>query len=298
MSNDGAASPHRSEQPQLWKLSPHSLEECRQAWEANIPRFQARRAMEREIQEQLHAREQAILPGYCWVCRDVRAFTYDLRYSDGKCVNWRERIVCPTCRLNNRLRLSVQIFERMVEDATPSIYLTEQVTPLASYISTRFPSTIMSEFLGTEFSPGHINAGGVRHENVTSLSFEDESFDYILSFDVLEHVPNYRAALAELSRVLKQNGQILISVPFGLLTDRNIVRARMNAEGHIEHLLPPEYHGNPVDPNGGILCYYHFGWEFLEELHKVGFSDAYVLIAWSLEFGHIGQEQVLIVGQK
>lgn len=298
MSNNNAASPHQSEQPDLWELTPRSLEECRQDLEANIPRFQARRAVEREIQEQLNTRDQGILPGYCWVCQGVRAFTYDKRYWDGKCINWRERIVCPTCRLNNRLRLAAQILGRMVKDATPSIYLTEQVTPLASYIATRFPSTIMSEYLGTEFSPGEVDARGIRHENVTSLSFKDESFDFILSFDVLEHVPDYRAALAELSRVLKQNGLIFISVPFGLLTDRNIVRARVNADGHIEHLLAPQYHGNPVDPKGGVLCYYVFGWEFLEELHNVGFTDAYVLIAWSLEFGHIGEEQVLIVGQK
>lgn len=239
MSNDDAALPHRSEQPDLWQLSFHSLEECRQALEANVPRFRARRAIEQELQERLNTRDQAILPGYCWVCRDVRAFTYDMRYSDGRRVNWRERIVCPSCRLNNRLRLSVQILERLVEDTRPSIYLTEQVTPLASYIATRFPSATMSEYLGTEFSAGEVDARGIRHENVTSLSFEDETFDFILSFDVLEHVPNYRAALAELFRVLKPSGRILISVPFGLLTDRNIVRARVNADGRIEYLLPP-----------------------------------------------------------
>jgi SAM-dependent methyltransferase len=47
-----------------------------------------------------------------------------------------------------------------------------------------------------------------------TLPFEDSSFDVIVSFEVLEHVFNIEEVLLELQRVLTENGQLLISVPF------------------------------------------------------------------------------------
>jgi 2-polyprenyl-3-methyl-5-hydroxy-6-metoxy-1,4-benzoquinol methylase len=51
----------------------------------------------------------------------------------------------------------------------------------------------------------------IKREDVTSLSFKDETFDYILCWGVLMHIPNLEKALSELSRVLKLNGAIIIS---------------------------------------------------------------------------------------
>jgi len=48
----------------------------------------------------------------------------------------------------------------------------------------------------------------------STLPFQDNSFDSILCTEVLEHIPNLDKILKELHRVLKQNGKILISVPF------------------------------------------------------------------------------------
>jgi SAM-dependent methyltransferase len=46
------------------------------------------------------------------------------------------------------------------------------------------------------------------------LPFNDASFDAIVCFEVFEHVFNIEEVLAEISRVLKPNGQLLISIPF------------------------------------------------------------------------------------
>ena len=281
-----------------WSISLSSFDDCRSALESHAPRLQARRSIERQLQEQLNSFEQGFLPGYCWVCHSLKAFAYDWLYSDGRNVNWRERVVCPTCQLNNRLRLSVQTFERLVRDSHAAIYITEQVTPLASHLTKHFPATVTSEYLGPQFSSGQVSSKGIRHEDVTALSFAECSFDYVLSFDVLEHVPDYRAALAEFFRVLRPGGCALLSVPFGLLYERNLVRARIETQGNIEHLLPAEYHGDPIDPNKGVLCYYHFGWELLQDLRKAGFSNVSLSMTWSLEFGHVGDEQLLISAQR
>lgn len=230
-----------------------SLADCQRQLEADTTELQSRRLLEAQLAEQLGTREQATLPGECWVCRERRKFTYDLKYSDGVHINWRERLVCPRCGLNNRLRLCVQVTERTIpRDA--AMYLTEQVTPLAKRLARRYRKLERSEYLGPGRASGSIDKGGLHHQDVTALSFEDGSFDCVLSFDVLEHVPDYRTALTEFRRILRESGKLILSVPFCLLAEKNVVRAKLMASGEIEHLLPPEYHSDPVAPDGGAFA--------------------------------------------
>ncbi|OFY64262.1 MAG: hypothetical protein A3H98_13765 [Bacteroidetes bacterium RIFCSPLOWO2_02_FULL_36_8] len=51
----------------------------------------------------------------------------------------------------------------------------------------------------------------VQQENILSMSFPDESFDYILCWGVLMHIPDIQQAIAELDRVLNRGGCIIIS---------------------------------------------------------------------------------------
>lgn len=46
--------------------------------------------------------------------------------------------------------------------------------------------------------------------SVTKMPFPDESFDYIFSVDVLQHVPDLKKAILEFHRVLKKNGKLII----------------------------------------------------------------------------------------
>jgi len=50
--------------------------------------------------------------------------------------------------------------------------------------------------------------------DVRFLPFKDCVFDMILCFNVLEHVYEYKNAVLEMERVLKNNGEILIALPF------------------------------------------------------------------------------------
>jgi len=49
--------------------------------------------------------------------------------------------------------------------------------------------------------------------NALALPFEDEYFDQVFAFDVIEHVDDDKQLLQELHRVTKLNGQIIISTP-------------------------------------------------------------------------------------
>lgn len=49
--------------------------------------------------------------------------------------------------------------------------------------------------------------------SVLKLPFDDNTFDYVISSDVIEHTPNPYNATKELIRVLKPGGKICITVP-------------------------------------------------------------------------------------
>lgn len=51
------------------------------------------------------------------------------------------------------------------------------------------------------------------NESCTKLTFEDNSFDVIVSFETLEHLELQQEMLAEFNRVLKEDGIIIISTP-------------------------------------------------------------------------------------
>ena len=62
-------------------------------------------------------------------------------------------------------------------------------------------------------------------QNATKLKYKDNYFDAVFDLGVIHHIPNWKACLKELQRVLKPKGQLIIedlsietfSTPFGKL---------------------------------------------------------------------------------
>ena len=50
--------------------------------------------------------------------------------------------------------------------------------------------------------------------DIHDLKFDDETFDGVVCWSILEHVPNPQKAISELYRVLKPGGQIWVQLPF------------------------------------------------------------------------------------
>ncbi|TVS14139.1 MAG: class I SAM-dependent methyltransferase [Wenzhouxiangella sp.] len=226
-------------------------------------------------------------PGYCGVCG--RATEFSFTAGSGGPVNLREEMACSQCALNARIRVVLHLLSRNAPPGnTARIYLTEQTTLLYKFVRAHWPNVTGSEYFGEDMRPRLVQylkhlvgqREALRHQDVTALTFSDESLDVIVSCDVLEHVPDYRAALAEFARVLVRGGRLLLTVPFMEQSADTTVRARLRDDGSIEHLEEPEYHGDPVDPNG-VLAFYNFGWDLLEEVRKAGFRDARWCLPWA-----------------
>jgi len=54
--------------------------------------------------------------------------------------------------------------------------------------------------------------------DITAIPKEDNSFDAILCTEVLEHVRNPELAISELARLLRPQGKLILTAPFGSLT--------------------------------------------------------------------------------
>jgi len=239
-----------------------------------------------------------VVNAYSYTAEQKVPLHVDFQHAPPGKVNWRERLLDPVTGFNNRMRATFQMFDfEMGAYSDSEIYITEQVTPIYDYFASKFKNITGSEYLGENATSGEIDSRGIRHEDLISLSFSDETFDQIISLDVLEHIPDYQKAFSECYRVLKPGGRLMWSVPFIAVNAENSIRARIADDGTIEHILPAEYHGDPMSDKG-VLCFQHFGWEMLDQMRECGFKDAYAMCYWSSEFGYLGGEQFLFFAEK
>lgn len=191
-------------------------------------------------------------------CRACEKISLHLQFGPNE-----EYRMCVRCTANLRYELQAE-------------YLRENFIPEKLDILELDPSSCLRPFLErgrsyirTYFRPGHAvgmeRPDGARMEDITRLSFGDESLDLIVSSDVLEHVPDANAAFRESYRVLRPGGAHVFTVPF---EQKTIQRALLNNQT-IRHLAEPEYHSDPLDPKG-ILAFWHFGPDLQEQFGNTG----------------------------
>jgi SAM-dependent methyltransferase len=235
--------------------------------------------------------------GYCATCNAERPFGASW-HGTGQAANVRESLACPECRLNARQRAAFGLLrDRVGPDAR--VYASEQTTPAYAWLHRHYKQSCGSEYgvpaeKAAKLKPWMASLGvheSIEHQDVTALTYADASQDAIVSFDVLEHVPDYAQALREFARVLAPDGLLVLTVPFIDAREETTVRARLGADGEIEHLLPAEMHGDPV--SGGVLCFYHFGWDILDTARAAGFRTAEWHKTWAPEHGLFGMWTML-----
>jgi SAM-dependent methyltransferase len=102
----------------------------------------------------------------------------------------------------------------------------------------------------------------VRNEDITSLTYPDNSFDLVLHSEVLEHIPDVKKALQECRRILKPGGLCLFTVPYIPTRETRQCAARDKHTGNVIHLRHPSYHG--LDQRADNLVWWEFGNDFAQ----------------------------------
>jgi len=85
--------------------------------------------------------------------------------------------------------------------------------------------------------------------NIITLPFKDNTFDYIICIEVIEHIIDYNLLLIEIERILKKNGVLFISSPNKKMTSPGL--------------------GKPLNPRHVREFYFHEFKEILERHFEV-----------------------------
>ncbi|WP_077591576.1 class I SAM-dependent methyltransferase [Polaromonas sp. A23] len=245
-----------------------------------------------------------LVPGFCNICGGLTIFNV-------KHPNFREHANCVRCKSVNRQRQIAAALLSCVEGDGTMTRLTSSLYSLPAGLviwnaeTTRALHTrlkqhpgihyIASDFVDARHASGE-RVGEVLHVDMQHTHFEDNSIDFILSSDVLEHVPFFEVALKETYRVLKPGGCHIFTAPFYHHRFTNEIRAAQTDDGSIIYNRRAWYHDDPLRPEG-VLTYTVFAPELLCQLERTGF-EARLLRLHSPWHGIYGQNGLVIVARK
>lgn len=185
--------------------------------------------------------------------------------------------------IGSRVRAVLHEIELFGANDQTKIYGAEAITAFAMIMRGKFPRYLGSEYGSNEEIRREMFP--IPHEDLTDLTFDDGVFDVVVTNEVLEHVPDLDAAMTEMARVLKPGGRHIGTMPFALVQETGVVKARL-VDGEVIHLTEPEYHGNPFE-EGGALVFEVPGWDILKRAKRSGFSDAWIQFSWSVKHGYV-----------
>ncbi|MCJ7439408.1 MAG: class I SAM-dependent methyltransferase [Acidimicrobiia bacterium] len=126
---------------------------------------------------------------------------------------------------------------------------------------------------GADLGPGTTN------QNLEQLTFADDSFDLVITGDVLEHVRLDDRALREIARILRPGGIFIFTVPHTRDQQDTIMKVLVHDPenpGADEIIGVPEYHRSPgAEEGGSVLSYRVYGTEIDDHLAALGFAVDY-----------------------
>jgi SAM-dependent methyltransferase len=115
---------------------------------------------------------------------------------------------CPNCASLERHRQFALILKERAIDLRHSRVLHFAPERIFQALYGDLPDYIMGDV-----QPKARYGDRLKKLDISAIDFPDASFDYLIAFDVLEHVINDIAAFAEIARVLKPGGQAFLTVP-------------------------------------------------------------------------------------
>ena len=116
-----------------------------------------------------------------------------------------------------------------------------------------------------------------RQMQVPPIGFEDESFDYVISFQVIEHIKRDKDFVKEVSRVLRKGGKFIVSTPNAPMSlTRNPWHIREYTEQQLRDLLSADFssiEAYGVNGNEKIMQYYEQNRRSVERIMRFDILD-------------------------
>ncbi len=184
--------------------------------------------------------------GYCPICeRDVRFLALGPWY--------RDQLICTSCHSIPRQRAVIRMIQTLypdwrklrIHESSPG------VGGASAKLARECEHYVSSHFVGSR-PLGSLSPEGHRNEDLGNQTFEDSSFDIVVTQDVFEHLFEPDRAIAEIARTLCPGGAHIMTVPIVRKASPSVRRASMAGTGIVHH-LEPEYHQNPDDPSGSLV---------------------------------------------
>jgi len=142
------------------------------------------------------------------------------------------------------------------------------------YISTQYYPNLT---LGT-FKNKH------RNEDLENQTFKDETFDLVITQDVMEHVYNPEKAFREITRTLKNGGAHIFTVPIVNKYNMTEVWATKGEDGEPVFLKTPEFHGSPINSKGSPVTM-HWGFDIIDFIRNKSGLDTKIEYIDNIDFG-------------
>lgn len=112
---------------------------------------------------------------------------------------------------------------------------------------------------------------------VPPIGFADESFDYVISFQVIEHIKRDKDFVKEVSRVLRKGGKFIVSTPNAPMSlTRNPWHIREYTEQQLRDLLSADFssiEAYGVNGNEKIMQYYEQNRRSVERIMRFDILD-------------------------
>lgn len=223
--------------------------------------------------------------------------------------NLREDCICKKCHSNSRKRhlayvllqsLSVKndkiaSLNKISNGLDNFVYNVESNGALHHNLK-HLDKYVCSEYFGPYETYGK-EINGVLNVDLMNIPFESDSFDYIISSEVFEHIPHPYKAFAEIHRILKIGGAHIFTVPYYSNEENDEVRSIVDENNETIYLMEPQYHGDPIRNDEGILVYTIFAKEMIKKLEKIGFKVE-TNVMRNLKNGILGGNNIVFIATK